>query len=186
MPASGSAGTDGSAMGLEVDVVDPTRAVSQQHACALGSCICAPAAALLVLHRALVLQCVHRKCREKAQPQLAVIMQFREVSHLAFIIGFVWGLFQSGERVLGRARQGGGPRRASDSDSDGSADGSADDAGLDAAASAAAAAPQVCHPRLSIAQKPRACQIVLCIVQCQPHHSSSGDACNGEQSCELA
>jgi hypothetical protein len=28
MPASGSAGKDGSAMGLEVDVVDPTRAVS--------------------------------------------------------------------------------------------------------------------------------------------------------------
>jgi hypothetical protein len=78
--------------------------------------------------------------------------------------------FQSGERVLGRARQGGGPRRASDSDSDGSADGSADDAGLDAAARAAAAAPQVCQPHSSIAQKPRACQIVLCIIQRQPHH----------------
>ena len=64
---------------------------------------------------------------------------------------FVWAS-QSGERVLGRARQGGGPRRASDSDSESSADGSADDAGASAAARrAATAAPQV---RLAPVQLP--------------------------------
>jgi hypothetical protein len=59
MPASSNAGKDGSATGLEVDVVDPTREVSAQHAepqhaCAWRSPGCITASALLALHAVLV------------------------------------------------------------------------------------------------------------------------------------
>ena len=142
MPASGSAGKDGSAVGLEVDVVDPTRAVSRStrvpsiHVYAILQlhCVCHVKPWSCSVHPRKPQNCTAIACRHGC-------IWCREVSHLDFAI-LSWGS-QSGERVLGRARQGGGPRRASDSDSDGSADGSADDAGPGAAARAASA-PQVC------------------------------------------
>lgn len=55
-------------------------------------------------------------------------------------------LLQSGERILGRARQGGGPRRASDSDSDSD---SAEDGPKADAAAGAHAVSQVSTYRVS-------------------------------------
>jgi hypothetical protein len=187
MPATGSGGNDGNAMGLEVDVVDPTRAVS------LSICIRTTSVTVLIMHlhepligelwslRGPLLQAQKWQCKPTHHAKTPLVEGWGRVHGMLHVLMVS---LQGGERVLGRARQGGGPRRASDSDSD--SDSSADDADIGAAARAYAASQVVyTHPMCAHCANSKSARLCMSLHSCRLA-TPPGDACDMQPRNNLA